>query len=79
MFFFQMSRLPEWVISLQDYSFFNQIFRQLMKREESEKTFTDQDLEAFKYTFSQPGKRKKKWHLTLRLDLKIAIFFYFYF
>lgn len=49
-FYFQMPRLPEFTISLNDFA----VFKAIGSGKKSE-TFTEDDLEAYKYTFSRPG------------------------
>jgi len=49
-FYFQMPRLPEFTISLNDFV----VFKAIGSGRISE-TFTEEDLEAYKYTFSRPG------------------------
>lgn len=50
-FFFQMPRLPEYVISLNDFNIFKAIGSEARKD-----TYTEEDMEAYKYTFSRPGE-----------------------
>lgn len=47
-YFYQMPLLPEFVFMLRDYDVFKRV-------NELNDTFTEEDLEAYKYTFSQPG------------------------
>ncbi|KAJ6639987.1 Epoxide hydrolase 4 [Pseudolycoriella hygida] len=49
-FYFQMPRLPEFTISLNDFA----VFKAIGSGKFSD-TFTEEDLEAYKYTFSKPG------------------------
>jgi len=49
-FYFQMPRLPEFTISLNDFA----TLKAIGSGKVSE-TFTENDLEAYKYTFSRPG------------------------
>ena len=53
MFFFQLPYLPELMISLEDYGIFD------MFGKASEKAYvhplSKEEIEAYKYTFSQPG------------------------
>lgn len=48
-FYFQMPRLPEFTISLDDFAIFKAIGSSI----------TEDDLEAYKYTFSRPGMQAK--------------------
>ncbi|XP_037027686.1 epoxide hydrolase 4-like [Bradysia coprophila] len=49
-FYFQMPRLPEFTISLNDFA----VFKAVGSKQKSD-TYTDEDMEAYKYTFSRPG------------------------
>lgn len=49
-FYFQMPRLPEFTISLNDFA----VFKTVGSNKKSD-TYTDEDMEAYKYTFSRPG------------------------
>jgi len=49
-FYFQMPRLPEYTISLNDFDMLKAIGSGKLSD-----TFTETDLEAYKYTFSRPG------------------------
>lgn len=51
-FYFQMPRLPEFMISLNDFVIFKVIGSGKIS-----KTFAEEDLEAYKYTFSRPGNK----------------------
>lgn len=51
-FFFQMPRLPEYVLSLNDFA----IFKAVGSGKLSD-SYTQEDMEAYKYTFSRPGKK----------------------
>jgi len=51
-FFFQLPYLPELMLSGNDFSFFEKVFR---AGEAGKKAFTDEDIDAFKYTFGKPG------------------------
>nr|CAD7256754.1 unnamed protein product [Timema shepardi] len=50
-FFFQMPFFPELFISMHDLVAFKRIFKKTI----SESSVEDEDIEAFKYTFSKPG------------------------
>jgi hypothetical protein len=54
MFFFQLPYLPELSLSSFDFRGFRRLFRG--KKPKSPQTVTDEDIEAFKYTFSKPGE-----------------------
>jgi len=49
-FYFQMPRLPEYTISLNDFA----VFKEVGSGKKSD-TFSEEDMEAYKYTFSRPG------------------------
>lgn len=51
-FYFQMPRLPEFTISLNDY-----VALKAIGSGKITERFTENDLEAYKYTFSRPGNR----------------------
>lgn len=51
--FFQMPVLPELVLMADDFATFDMMHRAMVKNQSN--NFTDEDLEAYKYTFSQPG------------------------
>jgi hypothetical protein len=53
-FFFQLPYLPEILISSFDFIGFPEMFRRNRPKELS--PVTDEDIEAFKYTFGQPGE-----------------------
>lgn len=50
MIFFQMPILPELTIKVNDFAIFDK-----MLKADSNEYFTDEDLEAYKYVYSQPG------------------------
>lgn len=50
MIFFQMPILPELTVKVNDLAIFNK-----MLKADSNEYFTDEDLEAYKYVYSQPG------------------------
>lgn len=52
-FYFQMPRLPEYTISLNDFA----VFKTVGSTKKSD-TYTEEDMEAYKYTFSRPGTQK---------------------
>lgn len=49
-FYFQMPILPEFTVSLKDYDMLR-----VIGNNKFSKNFTEEDLEAYKYTFSKPG------------------------
>lgn len=52
-FFFQLPYLPELSFKVNDFDLFRKLFRRNKPRELS--PISDEDIEAFKYTFSKPG------------------------
>lgn len=52
MLFFQLPRLPEWLMSRKDYAFVEQIFRRTTARKGA---FSDTDIEVYKRALSEPG------------------------
>lgn len=48
-----MPILPELVLTADDFAMFDMMHRAMVKNQSN--SFTDEDLEAYKYTFSQPG------------------------
>jgi pimeloyl-ACP methyl ester carboxylesterase len=52
MFFFQLPRLPEWLMSARDYAFFERIFRKSVAREGA---FTETDIAVYKNAIKEPG------------------------
>ncbi|CAI8057621.1 Epoxide hydrolase 4, partial [Geodia barretti] len=54
-FLFQMPRLPEALISLQDYQFLEQLFTSHTSGVKNRDQFPAEVVEAYKYTFSRPG------------------------
>ena len=56
MFFFQMPLVPEFFLSLSDYYAFDQMFAQLRGKGGQLIQLSDEELEAYKYTFSRPGQ-----------------------
>ncbi len=50
-FYFQMPRLPEYTISLNDFA----VFKAVGSKNKSD-TYSEDDMEAYKYTFSRPGE-----------------------
>lgn len=54
-FFFQIPWLPEFLISANDYGRFNAIFRGRFSGVRNKRAFTSEDVEAYKYVFSQDG------------------------
>ncbi|KAG8295127.1 Epoxide hydrolase 4 [Homalodisca vitripennis] len=53
-FFFQLPYLPELVLRMDDFA----SFEKNIKSTKSPQPFTEEDLEAFKYTFGKPGALK---------------------
>lgn len=51
--FFQLPYLPEFSMKVDDYDLFRKLFRRNKPKELS--PISDEDIEAFKYTFSKPG------------------------
>jgi epoxide hydrolase 4 len=54
MFFFQLPRLPEWVLGRGDFEALGRGFRQMVRRRDRE-VFTDHDLEEIKQALRPPG------------------------
>lgn len=54
-FFFQVPWLPEYLMSANDYGNFNVVFRGKITGVRNKKAFTYEDVEAYKYVFSQNG------------------------
>jgi pimeloyl-ACP methyl ester carboxylesterase len=52
MFFFQLPRLPEWLMSVRDYAFVERIFKKTVARPGA---FTDTDIAIYKKALSEPG------------------------
>ncbi|HJU53737.1 MAG TPA: alpha/beta hydrolase [Pyrinomonadaceae bacterium] len=52
MLFFQLPRLPEWLMSAQDYAFVERIFKKTVARPG---TFTDADVAFYKNALKEPG------------------------
>jgi pimeloyl-ACP methyl ester carboxylesterase len=52
MLFFQLPRLPEWLMSANDYAFVERIFKKTVARPG---TFTDTDIAVYKRALSEPG------------------------
>lgn len=50
MFVFQLPWFPEWLIQLGDFQMFNDTFKPVLKTE----YLNEEDIEAYRYTFSQP-------------------------
>lgn len=55
MFFFQVPWLPELLMSANDYKMFNSVFRGRLTGVRNRRAFTPEDVEAYKYVFSQDG------------------------
>ena len=55
MFLFQLPWLPEFMMSRRNYGYFTAIFRGKKAGVRNLDAFTREDVEAFKYVFSQPG------------------------
>lgn len=58
MFFYQIPLLPEFVLQSKDFDLFEKIFRSKAGGLVNKDLFTDDDMEAVKYTFSQSGTMK---------------------
>jgi pimeloyl-ACP methyl ester carboxylesterase len=52
MLFFQLPRLPEWLMSANDYAFVERIFKKTVARRGA---FTDTDIAVYKRALSEPG------------------------
>lgn len=52
MIFFQLPRLPEWLMSVRDYAFVERIFKKSVARDG---TFSDTDIAVYKKALSEPG------------------------
>lgn len=50
-FFFQMPLLPELALAVDDFK----LFKRTMCGEEYNNNITEEDIDAYKYTFSKPG------------------------
>ena len=70
MFFFQMPWLPELMLRMSDFFMLEQVFADLRGKKGEEVLLSDEEIEAFKYTFSQQGI--VKLHLDVDID---AIYF----
>ena len=55
MFLFQVPWLPEFILSIRDYGYFNAIFRGKKAGVRNRTAFPQEAVEAYKYVFSQPG------------------------
>ena len=55
MFLFQVPFLPEFMLSVRDYGYFNAIFRGRKAGVRNRAAFPPEAVEAYKYVFSQPG------------------------
>lgn len=55
-FMFQNPLVPYMYLRAQDYIYLNRAYRSKEAGIRNAKNFTDEDLEAFKYTLSRPGK-----------------------
>ena len=54
MFFYMLPYLPEMSVSVFDFMAFATVLRR--KKPKDISPVTDEDIEAYKYTFSQPGE-----------------------
>jgi pimeloyl-ACP methyl ester carboxylesterase len=54
-FMFQCPYLPEWLLSINDYEFIRDIYKSKTNGLVNEGNFTEDDVEAYKYTFGQEG------------------------
>ena len=52
MFFFQLPRIPEWVIGRKDFAALNRTFKETVARKD---TFSDADIELYKEALRRPG------------------------
>lgn len=52
MLFFQLPRLPEWLMSANDYAFLKRIFKKTVARQGA---FTDADIAVYQQAMSEPG------------------------
>ena len=55
MFLFQIPWLPEFILSVKDFVNFNEFFRGNSGGVRNKASFTEEDVEAYKYVFSQEG------------------------
>ena len=55
MFMFRIPKLPEFIFSMKDYSYFNGVFRGRKAGVRNRAAFPPEIVEAYKYVFSQPG------------------------
>lgn len=60
MFFFQCPFLPELFLQANDFAIFDKYFRKKPTGLVNQDLMTDDDIEVFKYTFSQPSKNFEK-------------------
>ena len=56
MFFYQTPFIPEMLLRADDFGFINRIFRKKPTQLLNKENVTDEDIDVFKYTFSQEGK-----------------------
>jgi pimeloyl-ACP methyl ester carboxylesterase len=70
MLFFQLPRLPEWLMSASDYAFVERIFKKTVARQGA---FTDADIEVYKNALREPGA------LTAAINYYRANFFSMFF
>ena len=56
MFFYQSPLIPEMLLQSDDLAIFHQVFRKKPMGLVNKELMTDEDLEVFKYTFSQAGR-----------------------
>ena len=54
-FLFQVPRLPEFLLSYRDYGYFSAVFRGRKGGVKNLSTFPKEEVEAYKYVFSQPN------------------------
>ena len=62
MFFFQTPLLPEMLLEADDLAFLTDSFRKKPMGLVNRESITDEDIEVFKYTFSQPGNLLPRVH-----------------
>ena len=58
MFFYQTPWIPEWLLQADDFAMFRRVFYDKPMGMANPGNMTKEDLEVFKYTFSQQGTTK---------------------
>lgn len=56
MFFYQTPFLPEKMLQADDFAFFTRLFQKKSSGTDNQEFVTNDDIEVYKYTFSQEGK-----------------------